>query len=133
MADPKVGKQLLAGFYDIEANSWRWTARRFVVTFPQPAKSENKGAILELQLFIPGSQIDKLGPMTLIADVDEHELKPETFKAGGQYTFSREVPPEALREKLIPVIFSLDKAAAPSTADGRELGAIVSMVALIPR
>jgi hypothetical protein len=133
MADPMVAKQLLAGFYDAEANAWRWTARRFVVTFPQPANAETKGAILQLQIFIPGSQIDKLGPLTLIADVDEHELKPEIFSAGGQYTFSREVPPEALKSNLIPVIFSLDKAVAPSASDGRELGAVVSMASLIPK
>jgi hypothetical protein len=133
MSDAKAGKQLIAGFYDVEANSWRWTARRFAVTFPQPANAKRNGAKLQLQLFIPGSQIEKLGPMTLTADVDEHPLTPETFSAGGQYTFTRDVPADALRSNLVPVIFTFDKAVAPGPADGRELGAVISMAALISK
>jgi hypothetical protein len=130
MADLKATKQLVAGFYDVEANAWRWTARKFVVSFPQPANANRKGAKLELVLYIPESEIAKLGPMTLSANVDEHPLAPQTFSAGGQYTFARDVPPDALRSNLVPVIFTLDKAVPPSAEDVRELGAVVSLAAL---
>jgi hypothetical protein len=130
MSDTAISKQLIAGFYDVEANAWRWTARKFVVSFPQPVNADQKGAKLELQLYIPDSQIAKLGPVTLSADVDEHPLPSQTFSAGGQYTFARDVPPDALRSNLVPVIFTFDKAVPPSAGDGRELGAVVTMAAL---
>lgn len=133
MADPKTASQLVSGFYDVEANAWRWTARRFVVSFPPPANGEEKGGKLELRLFIPDTQIKALGPLTLTVEVNEKRLEPETFSKEGQYTYTRDVPASALHSNLIPVLFSFDKALHAGSIEGRELGAVVSMAALLPR
>ncbi|MCU1258008.1 MAG: hypothetical protein JWO80_893 [Bryobacterales bacterium] len=130
MADPAAARQLIAGFYGLESNSWRWTAKTFVVTLQPPPGADKRGAVLRLRIFIPEGQFQKLGPMTLSADVDDDTLEPETFSAAGNYTYLRDVPPSVLLTNLVPVIFTLDKAAPPSIDDGRELGAVVTEIAL---
>jgi len=83
-----------------------------------------------MRIVIPDSQIKTLGPMTLSADVDDRTLDPQTFSKGGDYSYVRDVPADVLRTNLAPVIFSFDKAVAPSAADGRELAAIVTEISL---
>lgn len=128
--DPSTAKQLIGGFYPIEAKAWRWTARKFIVTLLPPPGSEQKGAKLQLHLVIPDGQISKLGPMTLSADVDDYALPPETFSKGGDYFYTRDIPANLLRTNIIPVIFAFDRASPPTPTDARELGAVVSLIAL---
>lgn len=130
VADPSTAKQLVGGFYKIEAKSWRWTAREFVVSLLPPPGSEQKGAKLSLHFFIPDDQISKLGPMTLTAEIDDFSMSPETYSRGGDYFYVREIPARMLKTNVVPVIFSFDKATAPSGSDGRELGAVVSLISL---
>jgi hypothetical protein len=124
---------MIAGFHALEANSWRWTARNFAVTLLPPPGADRKGALLRLRLVIPDGQIEKLGPMTLSADVDDRTLNPQTFSKGGDYDYVRDVPADVLRTNLAPVIFTFDKALAPSLGDGRELAAIVTEIALLSK
>jgi hypothetical protein len=131
VADPSTAKQLVGGFYKIEAKSWRWTSRQFIVSLLPPPGSEQKGAKLNLHFFIPDDQIAKLGPMTLNAEIDDYSMSPETYAAGGDYYYIREVPANLLHTNIVPVIFTFDKASPPAGADGRELGAIVSLISLI--
>jgi hypothetical protein len=131
VADPSIAKQLVGGFYKIEAKSWRWTARQFIVSLLPPPGSEQKGAKLNLQFFIPDDQIAKLGPMTLNAEIDDFSMAPETYTKGGEHFYVREVPANLLRTNIVPVIFSFDKASPPAGVDGRELGAVVSLISLI--
>jgi hypothetical protein len=133
MSDPSGEKQLLAGFYGIEAGQWRWTKRRFAVVLRPPRDADKNGATLTIKLFIPGSQIEKLGPVTISADIDDVTLAPETFREAGSLTYSRELPPSLTGSGFVPVVFTLDKALAPFEADGRELGAVVSEVSLESR
>jgi len=133
MSGSSSEKQLISGFHPLENNRWRWTARRFAVVLQPPAGSERTGATLRLQLFIPASQIQKLGPMTLTADVGEVSFAPETFTQGGTFSYSRDVPPALFHNYLLPVVFTFDKALAPTGADGRELAAVVTEVSLEPR
>ncbi len=79
MADPNSARQLLSGFYSVEANAWRWTARNFEALLKPPPGAGRNGATLLLRLFLPDSQIAKLGPMTLTANINGHPLPPETF------------------------------------------------------
>lgn len=122
--------QLISGFYGLENKKWRWVARRFAVVLRPPPGSERDGAILRVQLFLPEPQIQKLGPMTLSADVGDAELQSETFAKGGIYWYTQDVPAALLRAELIPVVFSFDKAMPPSLTDGRELAAVVTQVSL---
>jgi hypothetical protein len=130
VADVATSNQLLSGFWQIESNSWRWTARDFAVALQPPDSAEASGATLYLHLFIPDSQIELLGPMTLSASTDNYSLSPETFSKGGTYIFSRQIPKEVMATSLLPVRFSFDKALAPAKADGRELAAIVTGIEL---
>ncbi len=133
MSDPNAARQLIAGFYQLEQNQWRWAMRRFAVVLKPPPGSERTGAILQLKLFIPESHIEELGSITLSADVGELSLTPETFTKGDSFTYRRVVPPSSIGPNLLPVVFSFDKALEPSQTDGRELAAVVSEVSLQPR
>jgi hypothetical protein len=131
VADPSVAKQLVGGFYKIEGKSWRWTSRQFIVSLLPPPGSEQKGAKLSLHFFIPEDQISKLGPMTLNAEIDDYSMAPETYSNGGEHFYVREVPANLLRTNIVPVIFTFDKASPPAGVEGRELGAVVSLISLI--
>jgi hypothetical protein len=130
VADPATAKQLVGGFYKIEAKSWRWTAREFVVSLLPPPGSEQKGAKLSLHFFLPEDHIARLGPMTLRAEIDDFSLSPETYSKGGDQYYIREIPAQVLKTNITPVIFSFDKAKGPNSGDGRELGAVVSLISL---
>jgi hypothetical protein len=131
-ADPLLAKQLVGGFYRIEAKSWRWTARQFIVSLLPPPGSENTGAKLSLHFFLPETQISQLGSMTLSAEIDDYPLPPETYSKSGDYFYIREIPAKLLKTNLVPVIFSFDKAKPPTGSDDRELGAVVSVISLEP-
>jgi hypothetical protein len=130
MSDKYSAKQLIDGFYDLEQNQWRWAAGRFAVVLQPPAGSERTGATLQLKMFIPESQIQKLGPMTLSADVGEVSLAPETFTKGGSFSYCRDISPKLIGPNLLPVVFRFDKALAPFEADSRELAVVVLEVSL---
>ncbi len=127
MADTSSAGQLLSGFYDLEQNRWRWTARRFIIAFPGCGKSaEAKPHSLKLDVFVPEGQIQSLGPLTLTAEVNGTELAAETFRAPGVHTYMRTVPETALLSNIVPVTFYLDRAKAPGPGEGRELGLVVN-------
>lgn len=130
ISDTATSNQLLSGFWWLESGSWRWTARRFSAALKPPDDSEARGATLYLHLFVSESQIELLGPMTLEATVDGHQLQPETFSKSGTYTYARALPKELLATSILPVTFSFDKALTPKNADGRELAAVVTGIEL---
>ena len=132
-ADPAVAHQLAAGFYGVESNAWRWTGKDFSVVLLPPQGADRRGARLQVRLFIPDRQIQQIGAMTLNADVDGHDLPSQTFTRGGAQVYTSDVPADALRSNAVPVNFSFDKAAPPAGGDARELGAVVSEIALVSR
>jgi hypothetical protein len=125
--------QLLDGFYSVEANSWRWTAKQFRVVLRPPIGSAQNGATLDMSLTVPQVAIDHAKSLTLSASVEGTPLPPETYTKSGQYEFKRDVPASALSEQAVRIQFSLDKAIPPSGADRRELGVIVTSVGLQPK
>jgi hypothetical protein len=128
--DPKVAEQLLTGFYDIEANAWRWTARTFIVLLRPPAGAAQIGATLQVHLTVPAVVIDKLKSVALTASIGDTSLAPETYSKPGDYVYERDVPAAALKAPAVRVQFQLDKAIPPSQQDLRELGIVVSSVGL---
>jgi hypothetical protein len=131
MADVGTAKQLISGFYQLEGNSWRWTARNFSVGLGPPPGSASKGAKLVVRLHIPSPQFEQLGPMTLRASIGRHAFDPEVFSKFGNYTYARDIPPELLDTNIVEVKFSLDKCAPPAGPGGRELGIVVGSVGLV--
>ena len=130
VADTATANQLISGFWWVESDSWRWTARKFSVALKPPEGAEAGGATLLLHLFIPDSQIESLGPMTLSATAESRPLRPETFSKGGTYTFTRELSKDLMSTSILPVKFSFDKALPADKSDGRELAAIVTGIEL---
>jgi hypothetical protein len=136
MSDPATANQLISGFYGVEGgagdNAWRWTGPDFALGLASPASSPH-GARLLLRLYFPETQIQKLGPMTLTASVDGQPLAPETFDKSGSYDYVRDVPACLLDTNVLPVSFSLDPYSPKTETEGRDLGAVVSMAALVAK
>jgi hypothetical protein len=128
MSDASSAKQLISGFYSLESNEWRWTARTFSVALRRPVGAEVRGATLTLHLFIPDSQIRDLGSITLRAEIDGHPLSGEKFASSGDVVYTREVSAQYLVSPMTLVTFSLDKFRASSSEDDRELGAVAKAV-----
>jgi hypothetical protein len=136
MGDPKSATQLISGFYGVEGsggdNAWRWTGPDFSLALAPPAQAP-RGVRLLLKLYFPETQIQKLGPMTLTAFLDGKPLEPETYAKGGSYDFVRDVPACFLETNVLPITFSFDPYSPRSTAEGRDLGAVVLMAGLEPK
>ena len=130
MGDPKQEKQLVTGFYGIEANSWRWTAKDFTVSLRNPAGSAAQGATLIFALSIPQVVIDKLNSVTLSASINGTALAPEIYAHDGQYEYKRDVPSNLLTGSAVRVEFHLNKSMPPAGGDARELGIVARSVGL---
>ncbi|MBZ5586002.1 MAG: hypothetical protein LAQ30_28190 [Acidobacteriia bacterium] len=133
MGDARVQPQLVNGFYGIEDNAWRWTARQFTVVLRPPFGAAQKGGVLKVQLTVPDPVIQKLKTTTLSASINGHALPPETYTQQGEYTFTRDVPANLLTGESAKVDFQLDKAIPPSGNDMRELGIVVLSIGLEPK
>jgi hypothetical protein len=131
--DPKTAGQLVSGFYGIENGAWRWTQRQFTVLLASPAGAAQSGAILELRLTVPPPSIEKLKSLTLTASVEGTDLGSQTYTAPGPYIYKKDVPAKLLAGGSVKVAFQLDKSMTPGGADMRDLGVVVSSVALQSR
>src|SRR5882672_2243835 len=114
MADPRGAVQLARGFYNVEADAWRWAMKKFAVTLRPPAGSAEKGAVLELRYSVPDVLLSKLGPVTVNASVNGFALPPETFSNAGDGVYLHDVPASALRGDAVTVEFSVDKSLPPN-------------------
>jgi len=132
IADPDDSIQLLSGFYAVEMHAWRWAAKKFSVVLKPPAGAERNGARLVLKLYLPPSQTQLLGAITLRADVDGHPLDARTFSEPGAYTYAAAIPPADLQSQLVTANFYLDKAVTNLKTDPRELGTVVNAIGFEP-
>jgi hypothetical protein len=130
VSDPKIEPQLVSGFYAIEGNAWRWTAKQFSVVLRVPSGASQRGATLDLALTVPQVTIDKLTSVTLSGSIEGHPLPPETYTKAGPYHYKQDVPPGALTAASAKLQFNLDKAMPPANGDQRELGIIVASIGL---
>jgi hypothetical protein len=126
-ADPRSTIQLVRGFYPVEQGAWRWTQKTFAVTLKPPAGSSKTGATLQLTFAIPEAIIQKLGPVTLSANIGDLKLDPEKYAQPGDLVYTRELPASVMKGDAVTVEFSLDKALPPGDQDTRELGIVVKM------
>jgi hypothetical protein len=114
--------QLIDGWHEPELTGWRWTMREFSIGLPAGYRQG-----IALRLFIPPAVIERLGPLTLRADLDGGNLKPAVFDAPGEHLYTR---PLKASEHDAVLRFQLDKALAPGNGDPRELGIIVASIDL---
>jgi hypothetical protein len=92
----------------------------------------SQGARLTVRLFLPETEIQNIGPLTLSASIDGWSLGSETYAKGGSAEFTRDLPFEVVDTNVLPIQFCFDKAITPAV-DGRELAAVVSEITLLPR
>ena len=133
MADARSSQQLLKGWHNVEQNAWRWTEGKFSVLLRAPRSAATEGAVLQFKFAMPDAVIGKLKKVTLSAKVNNTALEPETFTQAGEFTYSRQVPAQALKGDSVQVDFALDQFLPPGTVDARELGVIAMMVGLEPK
>jgi len=130
VSDPKVEPQLVSGFYSVESNAWRWTAREFTVVLRVPGGAAQRGARLDVDLTVPPVTIEKLKTISLSATADGHALRPETYTEAGQFHYQRDLDPGMLANSSARLEFKLDKVMPPANGDLRELGIIVASIGL---
>lgn len=134
--DLSTSRQLIFGFYEVEGsgrNQWRWTAPTFAVALRPPASKSAqpvRPARLSLELYLPPNEIDQLGPITVHAATSEYELGATTYDKAGAYVFEAEVPARALCTNVLPITFAFNKYLHGSSADARDLGAVVTSISL---
>jgi hypothetical protein len=131
--DPNAASHFSQGFYGVEENAWRWTAKDFAVDLSPPLHSDQKGAQLVVKLAVPDAVIQKVASVQLTATVQGHKLEPQIYAKSGSYTFTREVPAADLQNDVVRVDFSLDHALDPTASDHRQLGIIVSEIGLLAK
>ena len=76
VADPKATVQLVKGFYELEQNSWRWTAGKFAVALRPPRGASERGAVLQLKLAVADAVLERVKSMTVKARAGKVELAP---------------------------------------------------------
>ncbi len=128
VADPAVASQLIHGFYDVEANAWRWTMGKFSVVLSPPAGAKEKGATLVLRFSLPERVLAELQSVTISASVNGFPLAPETYKKSGEQVYRRDVPANAIAGSDAKVDFALLRSLQPGALDERELGIIASSI-----
>jgi hypothetical protein len=133
MGDPKAAPQLLKGFYNIESNSWRWTAGTFAVALRPPRKAALLGATLHFHFVLPEAILSKLKTLSLSAKVNGTPLSPETYTKQGEFDYSRDIDGKLLAGEAVNVEFSLDKFVPAGMIEDRELGVIATSAGLEPK
>ena len=132
-ADPRAVPQLVSGWWYVEDNAWRWTARKFAVILRRPIGAARAGAVLRLNLALPEVIFSRFKEVTLSASIQGKPLAPETYGRPGAAVYAREIPANLLSTASVRVDFELDKALPPNQADKRELGLIARNVSLETR
>ena len=129
MSDPSAKDQLAKGFYQLEANAWRWAAGSFSVVLKTPPGAAQKGATLTLALTVSDAVLKQVHSQSLTAAVGATILKSEKYVDAGSHTFTADIPATALAGDTVTIDFSLDNSLPPGT-DRREMGIIVSSVGI---
>jgi hypothetical protein len=130
VSDRSTERQLIAGFHELERDSFRWTKHRFAVVLAVPTAAHMNGGILQVSLFLPDSQIERLGPVTLKANIETLELSSVTFAKSGVYRYKQVIPSAVLKGQVCSFVFTFDKSIRERGSEGRELSATVQEISL---
>ena len=131
MSDPSSSGQLLRGFYPPESSGWRWAAKKFSVVLSAPPAASEHGASLVLTFNVPGVSIETLHEIAVSAKIGAVELPAEKYATPGAHEFRRDVPASAFAKSPVEVDFTLDKSLSLPN-DNRDLGLVVTQIALVP-
>jgi hypothetical protein len=128
MADLHTQKQLLRGFYQLEAGAWRWTEKDFSVMLKVPEDASKKGGVLTLQGSLPPESVQN-GPLEINSRIGDTTLKNKSFSKPGEIIYRVDVPPSALTTPLVAAEFSLNSTHRVP-GDVRDLGVIATVIGL---
>ncbi len=131
--DPNIASHFAKGFFNVEENAWRWTGKDFSVDLSPPLHSDQRGAQLVMKLAVPDAVIQQLTSVQLSAAIQGYKLEPQIYTKPGQYTYTRDIPPDKLQNDAVRIDFTLDHTLQPTATDKRALGIIVSEVSLIAK
>jgi hypothetical protein len=123
--DPRATVQLTRGFYELEGNTWRWTAPEFSVVLAAPA---GPTLLLEFKFTLPDVVFNETGPVTISASAGGAALPPQTFSTAGEHLYTADFP--APSGPAVAIDFKTDKHVTPGGADTRDLALIAQSVGL---
>lgn len=124
MSNPRDAAQLLNGFYNLEQNAWRWTAKQFSVSLAAPKSAVPGAGRLEFRFTVPDIAASELAGVTVSASVEGRPLGAYQAAKPGEQTAVFQVPPELMRADALIVDFTLDKTIPRREAETRDLGVI---------
>lgn len=128
MADLHTQKQLLRGFYNLEAGAWRWTDKDFSVMLKVPSDASKNGAELTLQGTLVPEAVQN-GPVEISSQIAGQPLEKKSFSKAGELIYRVDVPASALDRPLIAADFSLSSTHRVP-GDQRNLGVIATVISL---
>jgi tRNA (mo5U34)-methyltransferase len=126
--EPITRGRLLKGWHALEPDGWRWTERKFSVSFQNQPVSRSRR--LELRFHVPEAILASRNPVRLCAVANGTSLPPVQYREAGSQVYSAEVPAEVCASGRVDVEFEVDRAVESSGADQRELALIVTSVEL---
>lgn len=116
VASPWVDATLEEGWHTMEAASWRWTGRRFVVSVRRISPAPR----VKFEFILPESVFQAVGAVRLRATANGVALPAGWYTSPGRHEYVQALPEPAPAGDRVSLRFELDKAfQAP---DGRELG-----------
>jgi len=124
--EPIPGPVLVSGFST--SGSRLWTRREFEIDFPAP---RGLYAQLTVRLSLPQESLDKLGPVTLRADIEKESSHSEKITQAGPYEFTYRYTILTHLVATVPVHFSLDKTLPAEDGSG-ERGVLFESAELEP-
>ena len=125
---PAPAPLFVRGCSSLGPDGKRWSQREFDIEFPAP---RGLYAELTVRFFLPRPHIDKLGPITLRADVPREGRHSETFSTDGEHEFKYRY---AIKQHLVSTVrvhFRLNKA-MPGHSPGNEFGLLLNSAELNP-
>jgi hypothetical protein len=124
-ADPRAEAQLLEGLHPLEQRSWRWTAKKFVVSLATPQPAPDLPVELALRFTLPDVIVETLGPITITARIEGAEVGSRRYEQSGiGLVFDVEVPDRLLSNEKTVIEFELDKSMFADESPRRELGIV---------
>jgi hypothetical protein len=115
MDAPEAENHIVSGLYNLESGTWRWTARRAVVTLKAPGRPLTLEATFLIPENSPARHVQLLAGGQVVAE--------QTFSEPGEYTL-RSAGPFAASSGFVAVVLALDQTfRAPG--DERDLGVVL--------
>ena len=113
------------GWYEIEDDRWRWTAKSFSITVALPP--DRKLSEFALRFSIPDAVIANAGRVALSCRVEDEPAGSITCEAPETIEFRGVFPASALPGSLLTLNFCVDSAFLPEN-DSRSLGVLVPLL-----